>query len=296
MLPEYNIGEILYSLRQNKSITIEELTKGICTKEEYERFEKESAYPTVEQLYLLGQRLQVNLVYFFSMAKKCNQNYSQLVINLINKYKRVRDYQTIYDIVLKEQHSPIFDNVQLKQFLKWHEGVCLYYLHNETEKALELLDDAIKLTNKEFKNLTESEIEILTSIAMIAYESKDYVQARNYFEQSLDELQRLPSLVDPKVKIRILFGFSQSLTEEGEYERSLTYCQQGINLCIEVELLYLLAELHYQSGENFIKLGEVKTGKHYIEKSLFLCDLTKHEKMGVLMKAELTKMISSLPS
>lgn len=294
MLHEYNIGEILQTLRMNKEISIEDLTKNICSVEEYEQFEKESAYPTVDQLYLLGQRLQVNLMYFFSMAKKSNQNYSQLIIDLVKKYKKERDYQTIYNIVLKEQNSPIFENIQLKQFLKWHEGVCLYYLHNNTEKALELLHEAIQLTNPDFKNLNEAEIEILTSIATISCELRDYRKASEFFQKALDDLQSLPGLVDQKVKIRILFGYAQSLTEEGKYEESISYCQEGINLCIVAELLFLIAELHFQMGENYIKLGEAEAGRAYINKSLFLCELTKQEKMGEIMKKELSRLMSSL--
>lgn len=290
MLHEYNIGEILQTLRMNKEISIEDLTKNICSVEEYEQFEKESAYPTVDQLYLLGQRLQVNLMYFFSMAKKSNQNYSQLIIKLIDKYKKERDYNTIHQIVLKEQKSPVFENVQLKQYLKWHEGICIYYLHNDVQTAISILENAIKLTNPNMGDLTESELEILTSIAMIIYETKNYKEASLNFQRALDNLKSLPTIVDPKVKIRILFGYAQSLTGEEEYLLSLDFCKQGIDICIEEELMYLFAELLYQTGENYIKFGDRNLGRKYVKHSIYICELTKQEKLAQIMKSELARM------
>lgn len=290
MLHEYNIGEILQTLRMNKEISIEDLTKNICSVEEYEQFEKESAYPTVDQLYLLGQRLQVNLMYFFSMAKKSNQNYSQLIIKLIDKYKKERDYKTIHQIVLKEQKSPVFENVQLKQYLKWHEGICIYYLHNDVQTAISILENAIKLTNQNMGDLTESELEILTSIAMIIYETKNYKEASLNFQRALDNLKSLPTIVDPKVKIRILFGYAQSLTGEEEYLLSLDFCKQGIDICIEEELMYLFAELLYQTGENYIKFGDRNLGRKYVKHSIYICELTKQEKLAQIMKSELARM------
>ncbi|MEX3711504.1 hypothetical protein ABFV99_03800 [Cytobacillus horneckiae] len=290
MLHEYNIGEILQTLRMNKEISIEDLTKNICSVEEYEQFEKESAYPTVDQLYLLGQRLQVNLMYFFSMAKKSNQNYSQLIIKLIDKYKKERDYKTIHKIVLKEQKSPVFENVQLKQYLKWHEGICIYYLHNDVQTAISILENAIKLTNPNMGDLTESELEILTSIAMIIYETKNYKEASLNFQRALDNLKSLPTIVDPKVKIRILFGYAQSLTGEEEYLLSLDFCKQGIDICIEEELMYLFAELLYQTGENYIKFGDRNLGRKYVKHSIYICELTKQEKLAQIMKSELARM------
>ncbi|TFI46725.1 hypothetical protein E4O93_16370 [Diaphorobacter sp. DS2] len=167
----------------------------------------------------------------------------------------------------KEKNSHIFSSNKLKQFLLWNEGICYYYLHDEPEKAVETLYEAIDLTNQQRKSLNESEIEILTSIAMIIYETKDYRKAISTFIIALRELESLPTLLEPKVKLRILFGLSQALTDNEQYEESLNYSLRGINLCIEEELLYLLAEFHYQTGENYLKLGEREKGKSYVEES-----------------------------
>lgn len=292
-MEEYSIGEVLQTLRKNKKFTIREVSEGICTDNEYSLFEREKKYPTLDQLYLIAEKLGTNLADIMKMIIQSNDNYVKLIIDLINKYKREREYEKVFQITQKEKNSHIFSSNKLKQFLLWNEGICYYYLHDEPEKAVETLYEAIDLTNPQRKSLNESEIEILTSIAMIIYETKDYRKAISTFIIALRELESLPTLLEPKVKLRILFGLSQALTDNAQYEESLNYSLRGINLCIEEELLYLFAEFHYQTGENYLKLGEVDKGKNYVEESIHLCYLTKQTKMGQIIEKELEKMLAN---
>ncbi|EWG08596.1 helix-turn-helix domain-containing protein [Cytobacillus firmus] len=292
-MEEYSFGEVLQTLRKNKKFTIREISEGICTDNEYSLFEREKKYPTLDQLYLIAEKLGNNLADIMKMITKSNDNYVKLIIDLINKYKREREYEKVFQITQKEKNSHIFSSNKLKQFLLWNEGICYYYLHDEPEKAVETLYEAIDLTNPQRKSLNESEIEILTSIAMIIYETKDYRKAISTFIIALRDLESLPTLLEPKVKLRILFGLSQALTDNEQYEESLNYSLRGINLCIEEELLYLFAEFHYQSGENYLKLGERDKGKTYVEESIHLCYLTKQTKMGQIIEKELEKMLAN---
>lgn len=89
----------------------------------------------------------------------------------------------------------------------------------------------------------------------------------------------------------MLFGLTQVLTEEGQYAESLTYSMKGLNLCLHDEQLFLLAEFHYQTGENYIKLGNKEEGKQYIERSIEILLLEKNEKFATLFKKELDKLL-----
>lgn len=292
-MEEYSFGEVLQTLRKNKKFTIREISEGICTDNEYSLFEREKKYPTLDQLYLIAEKLGTNLADIMKMITQSNDNYVKLIIDLINKYKREREYEKVFQITQKEKNSHIFSSNKLKQFLLWNEGICYYYLHDEPEKAVETLYEAIDLTNPQRKSLNENEIEILTSIAMIIYETRDYRKSISTFIIALKELERLPTLLEPKVKLRILFGLSQALTDNEQYEESLNYSLRGINLCVEEELLYLFAEFHYQTGENYLKLGDRDKGKTYVEESIHLCYLTKQTKMGLIIEKELEKMLAS---
>ncbi|MFB6469120.1 hypothetical protein ACE38V_20520 [Cytobacillus sp. Hz8] len=290
---EYEIGDILKSFREYKGMTIEELADGICTTEELISFEKEKTYPTIEQLHNLGNKLNIELSYFFDVASKSTINYSTAVIHLIEKYKVERNYHIINNIIQKETKNPLFCKGYLKQYLMWHEGICTFYIQNDLNKAIEILNNAIVITNPRKYNLNERETEILNSIAVLYLESKDYQSAFPIFLEALTNLDKLPHILNSKVKIRVLFGLSQVFTELGHYNESITNCQKGINICINEGILYGLNEFHYQIGENYIKLGEIDKGKEHIEKCLFLLKLENKPRLMEIIEHEAERLLES---
>lgn len=62
------------------------------------------------------------------------------------------------------------------------------------------------------------------------------------------------------------------------YEDSLKYSNLGINYCINNEILYLFGEFYFQSGESYIKIGEIDIGTEYINraKSIFYYKMMKN--------------------
>ncbi|MDZ5471885.1 hypothetical protein SM124_09000 [Bacillus sp. 31A1R] len=255
-------------------------------------FEKEKKFPTLEQLDQLTERLNLDLTYFFEMASKNKQNYFVAVQELINKYKRERNYKAIYEIVYREEENPSFQHTSLKQFLLWHKGICIYYLENNTDKAMKFLYQAIELTNSKRKDFSEREIEILNSIGLILYENKDFQNAKITLNSALASLEKLPNIVDDRVVLKVLFSLSQVLSELGSFEESLQYSKKGISHCINKELLYLFAEFHYQTGENYIKLEEIEKGKNYIEESIKILKLQGNEIFAQIFQEELEKLLS----
>ncbi|MGA5692681.1 hypothetical protein [Cytobacillus pseudoceanisediminis] len=290
---DYFIGETLQSFREFKNMTIEELAEDICTEEELLLFEKDKAFPTLEILHKLATKLKIDISYFINVASKSTINYTTAVIQIVDRYKRERNYHAIFNIVKRELNNPAFGDPNLKQFLIWHKGICVYYLHNDLEQAIELLYEAISITNSANLNLTERETEILNSIAILHYENKDYENALNIFLEALTNLDKLPHIVNHKVKIRVLFGLSQVFTELGKYEESLTYCYKGIDLCINEESLYCLNEFHYQMGENYVKLGDFEKGKECLDECLHLLKLEKKTGLIEIIQGEVKKLLTN---
>lgn len=290
-LSRYLIGETLESFRKLKNLSPKELANGICTEEELISFEKEKAYPDLVTLNLLANRLNIDLDYFFTVASQSSINYTIAVIRIINKLKRDWHYEDIYNIVLKELENPIFKSNKLKQFLLWHQGICVFYVERDTQKALDLLNQAIDLTNPERTNLTEQEIDVLTSIAILYKETENHQKAITIFKMALKNLQSLPDLLEPRIQVKALFGLAQSLTELGQYEKSLEYCNQGIELCVNQELLYLLASLYYQAGENLIRMGKKEDGIQSIEHAINLLKIQDNKKFINIIETERDKLL-----
>jgi len=98
-----NIGEILQSLRVNKGLTLEVLAEDICSVEELDLMEKNKQVPTIDQLFMLANKLNVKLSDFFDFTSADSASYVSAVSGLINKYKRERNYNAIIEIVHREK-------------------------------------------------------------------------------------------------------------------------------------------------------------------------------------------------
>ncbi|PLR92684.1 helix-turn-helix domain-containing protein [Bacillus sp. T33-2] len=287
----YRFGEILESLRIYKGMTVLELASGICSEEELISFEKEEKYPTIDQLHQIALKLNVELNYFFDIASTGTFNYAIAVTELIKKYKRERDYKAIYEIIKKEQENPLFKHTSLRQFLLWHEGICVYYLFHDKARSLALLNEAVSITNPSREELTEREIEILTSVAIIEKDSENLETAIKVFSEALTNLANLPHILDSRIWLRILYGLSQALSKSEKYSESLIYSKKGIDNCIHEENMYLFGELHYQSGMNYIKIGDLKRGKDYLEQAVTIFKMQRNDKFSSLVELEMEKLL-----
>ncbi|MGA9227945.1 MAG: hypothetical protein WB217_16485 [Mesobacillus sp.] len=287
----YSFGEILKSLRVYKGFTIPRLAEGICSEEDMVQFEKEEKYPTIDQLYKIALKLNVDLNHFFDISSSDTYNNASAVMQLINKYKRERDYAAINEILKKEKDNPLFKHTSFRQFLMWHEGICTNYLEEDKNKSVAILYEALTLTNPEKKNLTEREIEILTSIAIVEKDNGNLGQAVEVFQEALNNLTELPQVLDSSIWLKILYGLAQALSKLEKYEESLIYCSKGIDNCIYEENMYLFGEFHYQTGMNFIKLGKLPEGKENLEKAITIFRLQQNEKFASLVITEMEKLL-----
>lgn len=292
-LENLNLGEIISAIRVYKNIEIEELAKDICSVEDMVLFEKGKQYPTLEQLSSIAEKLNVDISYFFTFSATGSFNYVVGVLDLIKRYKRERNYQAIYEIVTREKNNPEFMHVSNKQFLLWHEGICVYYLHGDKKNSILLLSDAIELTNSHNDSFTEREIEILTSMAIIEKDDANYEQATELCKKAYLSLKKLPHMIDFTLYLRVLFALAQLHTSKDEYKESLNYCLEGINCCINNESLYLLGEFYYQCGENYLREGQTENGKKYIENAIKVFELQDNHRYVKLVKSEIEKISSS---
>ncbi|WML47621.1 hypothetical protein RCG23_19915 [Neobacillus sp. PS3-34] len=289
-----NIGEILHSLRVYKGLEINELADNICSVEELALIEKNKQDPTIDQLFRFAEKLNVKLGDFFDLASAGSVNYVSAVSDLIKKYKRERNYYAINEIVQREKENPLFNFPSSRQFLLWHEAICLYYLseseQRDKEYSIQMLNEAINITNPLGKGLTEREIEIKMAVALIEKDAQNFETAITILKEILEDMDTLPGLTDSHVRLRALFGLSQSLSRIGKYEESLVYSEKGIEQCINDEVLYLLGEFLYQAGLNYENVGDLIMGREYFTKSLQVFDLQKNEILGNIVKADLENL------
>lgn len=289
------VGSVINELRIKQNLTREELAKDICETNALSDYERSITSPTIDELALFADKLKVDLPYFFTTKNEPIYNYIETIKLLINKYKRTRNYDSIYEIVQKEMATAPEKSISFYQFLKWHEGISFFYLYNDKQKAIELLNEAIQITMGKRVILHQQEIEVLNSIGIIHFKTKNYEEAITIFNEALEFIENIPHVnQEGTIIVKIIHGLAQTLTELHYYQESLNYTLKGINICNSIESLYLYAELHLLTGKNLVHLQQPEEGLHYIKQSKNIFSLQKNEEFVQIAEHELESILQCL--
>nr|WP_251025711.1 XRE family transcriptional regulator [Bacillus sp. ISL-47] len=200
--------------------------------------------------------------------------------------RRKLDYEEVRQIVKTEEKNPLFSqNRRNLQILLWHKGIYVYHMTNNVKKALSHFEEAIYLTHD--KIWTERELEIIISKGIIYFEEGQLETALEVYEFAHEQLHYLPHIQDGSIKSRLFYNIARVLTRLGRFNRSINYCKEAIDWCIEKEDLFLLAELHYHIGYNYELLKEIDRAKSYMEKSLIIFELQMDDKYTSFIKSKI---------
>ncbi|MCM3216518.1 helix-turn-helix domain-containing protein [Niallia taxi] len=268
------VGEKIKELRKQVGLSQKELSHNICTQAQISKIEKGEVLPLSSTLYLISQRLGIDVNYFFDIGTTPRLDYVIETSEQLKAARRNTDYETIKQIVEAEEKNPLFTrNKKHYQILLWHKAIYVYEVDHDFQKALELIDEAIALTFD--KVFTEKEIEIFVSRGIFYYEEGFNEEALQIYCKALSQLQKIPHLQDATIKSRLFFNIAKSLTELNKYESSITYCKKGIDWAIKKDNLYLLAHFHYHIGFNYEMQEKFNLASNYMKEALLIFQLVK---------------------
>jgi tetratricopeptide (TPR) repeat protein len=165
-------------------------------------------------------------------------------------------------------------------------------LYNDKQKAIELLNEAMQITMGKRVILHQQEIEVLNSIGIIHFKTKNYEEAITIFNEALEFIENIPHVnQEGTIIVKIIHGLAQTLTELHYYQESLNYTLKGINICNSIESLYLYAELHLLTGKNLVHLQQPEEGLHYIKQSKNIFSLQRNEEFVQIAEHELENVL-----
>lgn len=268
------VGEKIKELRKQVGLSQKELSHNICTQAQISKIEKGEVLPLSSTLYLISQRLGIDVNYFFDIGTTPRLDYVIETSRQLKAARRNTDYETIKQIVEAEEKNPLFTrNKRHYQILLWHKAIYVYEVDKDFPKALELIEDAIALTFE--KIFTEKEIEIFISKGIFHYEEGLLEESLQIYYKALSFLQKIPHLQDETIKSRLYFNIAKALTDLNEYESSISYCKEGIDWAIQKDNLYLLAHFHYHIGYNYEQQENFKLASNYMKEALVIFHLVK---------------------
>lgn len=282
------IGQKIRELRKSIGLSQEELARDICTQAQISKIEKGDVYPYANTLYLISQKLGVDVNYFFEIGSTPRIDYVNEVARQLLLTRRNFQYEEMKRIVKTEEKNPLFQqNNKNLQLLLWYKGIYEHALHKNFEKAIDYLREAIAITHTLEKVWSEKEIEILLTLGSVYFEEEMIDEALTTYLKAKDSLKQLIFLSDNTLFVRLSYNISRALTRLERYEESNKYCINAINWCIEKDNLYIFGELHYQIGYNNELMGNKEKALPYYEKSKFIFELQRDEKYLSFIKERL---------
>lgn len=268
------VGEKIKELRKQVGLSQKELSHNICTQAQISKIEKGEVLPLSSTLYLISQRLGIDVNYFFDIGTTPRLDYVLETSRQLKAARRSTDYNTIKQIVEMEENNPLFTrNKKHYQILLWHKAIYVYEIEKELDRASQLIDEAIQLT---FDTIyIEKEIEIFISKGIFYYEDGKIEESLNIYCEALDHLKNIPHLQDDTIKSRLYFNIAKSLTDLKQYEKSISFCKDGIDWAINRDNLYLLAHFHYHIGYNYELQDDFTRASSYMKEALMIFQLVK---------------------
>lgn len=273
------IGQRIRELRKSLKLSQEELAEGICTQAQISKIEKGDVYPYANTLYLISQKLGVDVNYFFEIGSTPRVDYVNEVTRQLRLARRNMRYDEMQRIIKLEEKNPLFmQNGRNRQLILWHKGICEHVVHKNAEKSIEILKSAITITHTLDKVWTEREIELLLSIGSVYFVENELKLALDIFLEAKAHLDQLFYLSDHTIMPRLYYNMARVYTRFTEYEKSIVYCKEAIKYCLDKDNLFPIGELHYHMSYNYEKLGNISTALLYLNKTIMIFELIEDEK------------------
>ncbi len=249
-------------------------------------------YPSSILLYQLSERLGVDPNHIFALTQNKKLKYVQNAKYVMIDCTKQKQFEELYEIVKKEKNENNFQSIEDKQFLLWYEAIAIYRVNNATKLALTLLNNALKLTVTNVDCLSEREIDIMQSIAILYAENKEYEKSINILKRCLKNFDNLDFPRDKEIKLKVVFNLTKCLNLMDQYEESIKYSDKGIKIAINLNTLYLLGELYYLKASNLLKLKQPNEEAvvNNMKKALFIFELTEKEHYIQMIKEKLIEI------
>ena len=272
------IGQRIRELRKSLKLSQEELAEGICTQAQISKIEKGDVFPYANTLYLISQKLGVDVNYFFEIGSTPRIDYVNEVFRQLRLTRRSLQFEEMDRIIKLEEKNPLFtQNNRHLQMILWNKGLCEHALYKNTEGGIKILWEAIELTHTNNKVWTEREIEILIAIGSIYSEEGRTQEASDIFLGALENLQQLVFISDNTILPRLYYNLARVYGMLENYEESNYYCKKGIKHCLSKDNLYPLGELHYQICYNYEKMGQLDKALSYLDKAVIIFELLEDQ-------------------
>lgn len=251
MRMEYSIGKMLSELRRSKHISLEKLSRGLCSTATLCRYERGERLPDILTMRTLFARLGKSVDKIGAIISQEEYEYLLLRWEALDCAEQ-KNEERMGQIVSTLENSvfSINENLQ-KQFIlvlkafdanqKNKEKTCIEYLKN----ALEITLPKFSFQNFDEILLGEEELQIMLVLAEMYIKIGEWDIAGNILSESERYIDQHYDDKDHQVKVypKTIRLYTQILIKNGKYMECMILCEKAITLLREMGVLFDLVEL-----------------------------------------------------
>lgn len=281
------IGELIKFRRKELKMTQAELADNLCTQAMISKIESDLLNPSSKTLEKIALKLDVPVSYFYGEYEKLNEEHFKKLEENIRLFLNKGEYESanyLIELNLEEVKKSSTESIQ--QFFNWVEGVLSYYIKKDTPTAIQIIKKLVNTVSPSHSLY----LDILSSLAIIYYETEDYNEADNYFSLALEHME---STSDFQLKARILYNYALNLESLSKDKEAFKITLDTIEMVIQNQSLYLLGYLYYYKGYLLRKKQLYTEALDAYEDAYSIFKITNYRKMLSLVQVEIKEVKDS---
>lgn len=246
----------------------------------------------MQKLEKIAERLQLPLNELINqsvqesdtlVSPKVNTNFQ--LISKIRKLLEHRNYHALELLIEKHQEeiNRASSNYEVT-FFRWINATLYYHQYQDIQKALDMLE-AIDISPKEQPELS---LEIVNARVRLFYLDEQFGEALNIINQTIELTNN--ETIDFKIRAKFLFNYSLISNKLQHREETLNSLNEGIDLLIEHNSLFLLGDFYYQKGVFFQRIKEFNSAHQYYLHAKSLFTIKQNEQFKNLTELRLNEL------
>ncbi|WP_165983716.1 helix-turn-helix domain-containing protein [Macrococcus bovicus] len=230
------IGDKVLGRRKELRMTQADLAKNICTQSQVSRIEKNEIMPSSETLYQIARRLNVSMDYFFGVEPVNNTIRGK---KICEDYLESKEFETL-EVFVDAQLQTVLTEYE-HRYLTWVKAVCAGYTKPDLEIAIKMLEELLENPIKHQDN--ELEASIHNSLAIFYRKSKEPEKAETHIRKARYIINE--NHLYNEAAAKIYYQYATFLMSEDKFEDCLDIANEGIEICIKHNVLFLLDNMIY---------------------------------------------------
>lgn len=273
-----SLGELIKFNRTAKGLTQSNLAEGICTQATISNLESKSSLPTISILLQISDKLNIEFDDIYEYTLENTNDYNR-IFRQVRELCGKRKHEEAYNLIEKEIKFDMLETIyDIKQYY--------YYMGITSLVGFNRISDGIYYFNQALAAESQNSIDFLDVLSLngigIAYfRDNENDKASTYFEQSIEQLDELSSLIDTmkdSLEIsKIYYNTALFYSKIVKHNKAVNLCSLGIQLLKNENLTYYLEYLLYEKAFNLMKLNKLKESEKYYLYALVIADLNDNQ-------------------